>query len=272
VLPDEPTPVETPPDVPIPMQLLPEHPDSEAGSVMALLVDDEPGTEEPRKGWRSRRNLVTIATVAVLAAGGLIGVLAGVMASEAETEPSSPQAGVGPTAGASPFRGKIGLGTWQTAAEFKDVRVWRDWLTLFETNFAKDGVAQWKPIGGRWEHRGDVYRQKDAEARNAFTVVGDASWSDYTLRLKARKTGGAEGFFIPFRWTDEKNYFVWNVGGLGNRHHVVERVRNGGKPARVSQVNGHVETNKWYDLKIELTGPRIRCYLDGKLINDVEVK
>ena len=30
-----------------------------------------------------------------------------------------------------------------------------------------------------------------------------------------------------------------------------------------------MELNRWYDVKVELNGRRIRCYLDGKLIHDV---
>jgi alpha-L-arabinofuranosidase len=37
-----------------------------------------------------------------------------------------------------------------------------------------------------------------------------------------------------------------------------------GKP-----VNGTIELNRWYDIKIELAGNHIRCYLDGKLVHDV---
>ncbi len=33
-------------------------------------------------------------------------------------------------------------------------------------------------------------------------------------------------------------------------------------------VRGQVETGRWYDVKVELAGNRIRCYLDGKLIHD----
>jgi alpha-L-arabinofuranosidase len=32
---------------------------------------------------------------------------------------------------------------------------------------------------------------------------------------------------------------------------------------------GSVETGRWYDVKIEIAGQRIRCWLDGKLIHDV---
>jgi alpha-L-arabinofuranosidase len=35
-------------------------------------------------------------------------------------------------------------------------------------------------------------------------------------------------------------------------------------------VPGNVESNRWYDIKVEVKGSRIRCYLDGKLVHDVE--
>ena len=35
------------------------------------------------------------------------------------------------------------------------------------------------------------------------------------------------------------------------------------------QVPGRIETGRWYDIRIELSGDAIRCYLDGKLIHDV---
>jgi alpha-L-arabinofuranosidase len=36
------------------------------------------------------------------------------------------------------------------------------------------------------------------------------------------------------------------------------------------EASGSVETDRWYDIKIELRGQHIRCYLDGKLIHDIE--
>jgi alpha-L-arabinofuranosidase len=36
-------------------------------------------------------------------------------------------------------------------------------------------------------------------------------------------------------------------------------------------VNGRIETGKWYDIRIELDGNNIKCFLDGKLIHDVQV-
>ncbi len=33
-------------------------------------------------------------------------------------------------------------------------------------------------------------------------------------------------------------------------------------------MRGRIETDRWYDVKVELAGNRIRCYLDGTLIHD----
>ena len=274
LLPWERPPAETPPRV----QVLPEQAENRSGSVLPLQVDDEPDgdgplTEQPGTDTRDKRVPVMILSIVAAAAVVLICLHAGLIGPGAESADETPSAG---SSGApSSFGGKIGLGTWQTAAEFKEVRVSASgqWLTLFESNFKKDGVKKWTRIRGEWELRGKIYRQKDEGGKDCFTVVGDPSWSDYTLTLKARKIGGREGFFIPFRWVDDKNYFMWNVGGLGNTKHVVERIKNGGKPAKVSeQVNGSIKKGQWYDIKIELKGPHITCYLNGKPINTCEVK
>ena len=95
-------------------------------------------------------------------------------------------------------------------------------------------------------------------------LVSGQSWTDSTLTLKARKLGGAEGFLILFRVHDPRAKSWWNIGGWGNDHHAIEM------PAVIGdQVAGRIETNRWYDIRIELQGPKIRCYLDDKLVHDI---
>ena len=94
--------------------------------------------------------------------------------------------------------------------------------------------------------------------------MGDKSWKDYTFSLKARKLGGAEGFLILFRVNNEDEKSWWNLGGWGNTLHGIE------KDEVVTQVPGSIETDRWYDIRIEVKGSAIKCYLDGKLIHDVK--
>jgi alpha-L-arabinofuranosidase len=161
-----------------------------------------------------------------------------------------------PAAPVEQLRGKIGVGTWETRAEFKDIQVTRNGQTLFE------GTNGWTTARGRWEFTGDLLRQTSLET-DARAVAGDESWSDYTLSLKARKLGGNEGFLIMFLTKgDEKSW--WNLGGWGNTEHGIES-----EGITTPHVRGRIETDRWYDIRIEITGPRVRCYLDDQLIHDV---
>jgi len=167
----------------------------------------------------------------------------------------------------APRRGRIGLGTWLTRAEFKDIRVVRDGTVLYEHDFAK-GDTGWHAVSGNWTVVDGAYRQ-NSEAENVQAHSGSADWDDYTYTLKARKLGGAEGFLVMFHVRDENNWTWWNLGGWGNREHGIELCTSGGKSQIGRHVPGGIETGRWYDVKVEVKGQNIRCYLDGKLVYDV---
>ena len=57
-----------------------------------------------------------------------------------------------PVAGGGPVGGAIGLGTWSTEAEFKDIRVTAADKTLLAADFAQ-GSPGWKPFRGQWSTR-----------------------------------------------------------------------------------------------------------------------
>lgn len=167
-----------------------------------------------------------------------------------------------PVVDAGPTSGAIGGGTWVTEAEFKDIRVTQGDQVLFQTDFA-NGTAGWRLHGGQWKAEQGVLRQSQLK-ENVRAIIGDANWSNYTLQLKARKLGGAEGFLILFRVRDDNAKSWWNLGGWGNQKHAVEI---GGIVG--NEVPGQIETGRWYDIRIELNGANIRCYLDGKLLHDI---
>jgi alpha-L-arabinofuranosidase len=162
--------------------------------------------------------------------------------------------------------GQIGVGTWAASAEFKDIRVEHKAELLYASDFTKE-AAGWQPERasrrGRnpWTVENGLYRQ----TRNgrALSYFGDESWSDYTLTLKAKKLEGNEGFLIVFGRRDGEQFW-WNLGGWNNTQHAIERNQTPvGRPVR-----GRIESERWYDIKIELVGNRIRCYLDGELVHD----
>ncbi|BCM93619.1 extracellular exo-alpha-L-arabinofuranosidase [Abditibacteriota bacterium] len=157
--------------------------------------------------------------------------------------------------------GGVGLGTWATQAEFKDIRVEHNGKVLFQSDLTGVNPTKgWRLSGGDWKVKDGVLTQSSAETTpRAF--IGDKSWGgDYTLTLKARKTGGNEGFLISFQSPSDKGKHWWNLGGWGNSQSGLEEA---GDDRRTKDT---IETGRWYDIKIETAGNSIKCYLDGKLI------
>jgi alpha-L-arabinofuranosidase len=174
-----------------------------------------------------------------------------------------------PNALTDAYRGAVGLGTWETQVEFRNLKVVSArGETLLVADFGQ-GAAGWRTVRGAWQATEGVYRQTEL-AQDCRAVAGDPAWTDYTITLQARKLGGAEGFLIMFRVRDDDNWYWWNIGGWGNMRHAVERSIGGSKLLACPQVHGSVETGRWYDIRIEVQGARIRCYLDGQLIHDFE--
>ena len=163
------------------------------------------------------------------------------------------------TIDAPPFAGRVGIGTWKTQAEFKDVVVTKGDQVLFKSDFTEN-LSGWDILGGKWTVVNGAARQT-SDDENVRAFAGDPSWTDYTLSMKARKIGGAEGFFISFGSPDAATANVWNIAGWDNTQHGLE-VPGASEP----YVRGRVESNRWYDIRIELQGANAKCYLDGKLV------
>jgi len=57
----------------------------------------------------------------------------------------------------------------------------------------------------------------------------------------------------------------WNVGGWGNH----QQANQAADSVIGDAVRGSIETGRWYDLKVEVRGRTLRCYLDGALTNEL---
>jgi alpha-L-arabinofuranosidase len=162
-------------------------------------------------------------------------------------------------------KGAIGVGTWGTQAEYKDVKVTRDGATLFQSDFSR-GTQGWNLRGGEWTTHDGALAQGSSD-NDVRATAGDPAWTDYTYELKARKTGGAEGFLILFHVLNEDRYVWWNLGGWSNTRTALEHAENGAKSEFGEAATNTVETGRWYDIKVEVQGREFRGYLDGKLVS-----
>ena len=161
--------------------------------------------------------------------------------------------------------GTIGVGTWNTAAEFKDIKVTApDGKMLFTSDFSQDS-AGWKKLGAgaEWSVQDGALRQT-AEKEFIRAIISDKSWSNYTLTLKARKLAGQEGFLILFHIVEDEDRNWWNIAGWNNTQHGIEFGET------LDGQRGSVETGRWYDIKLEVRGNNLKCSLDGRAIHDIK--
>ena len=187
------------------------------------------------------------------------------MFAENRGDVSLPTAVQSPVAVPGKISGQIGVGTWNTAAEFKDIKVTApDGTVLFESDFT-NGTEGWKLLGkgANWKARDGVLQQT-AEKEFIRALGGDKAWTDYRLTLKARKISGSEGFLILFRINGDEDRTWWNVGGWGNTADGIETGNT------LDSKPGQIETDRWYDLKVEVSGNHVKCYRDGQLMHDLD--
>ena len=68
-----------------------------------------------------------------------------------------------------------------------------------------------------------------------------------------------------FHVTDSDGGLCWNIGGWNNTADAIEAGDN------VDYKSAHIDTGRWYDLKLSVLGKRVQCWIDGELVHDVEI-
>lgn len=160
-------------------------------------------------------------------------------------------------------KGCIGLGTWNNAAEFKDVQVKApNGKVLYKADFSKVD-EKWRRTGqGEWSVHDGILKQ-NAIAQGVTIFMGDTTWTDYTITLKAQKIVGENGFQIYFRNRKNNERIRWDLGGYNNSVHQMEI------GVTSESINATIEPGRWYDVKLEIRGTSVKGYLDGKLVQEV---
>ena len=167
------------------------------------------------------------------------------------------------------LRGGIALSAWNTRAEFKDVRVEKDGQVLFQDDFST-GAERWTQKQDRWDVIRGAFRNANT-VMEAVASAGDSTWTDYSFSLKARKISGDEGFIL-YALCNGGNQCIWNIGGWGNSVDVLMQDRDAARVDLGKRRDFQVATGRWYDIRIAVKGGRVRCFLDGELKHDEQLR
>ncbi len=168
-----------------------------------------------------------------------------------------------------PIKGTIGLGTWVTGAQFSGLQVVASDTTFVGENL---NIADWTTRNGTWALSDTIFRQTNSSASDVTCVLNRLfTTTNVDMTVHATKKSGSEGFLIIFDYKDEQNYAWLNLGGWGNSKHGVEQCKNGVK-STLADKEGKLVNNKMYTIRVRKEGQRVRCYLDGELIIDTQLK
>ncbi len=167
----------------------------------------------------------------------------------------------------SRFNGKIGVGTWATKAVFDDIKVETEEGIIFEQTF-DDEAKGWVVSDGQFNTENGTYIQSSMDQPALSIFQTEVNVYSYSYTLRAKKTEGREGFLIPFAFTGDENLYWLNLGGWNNSRHAIQFHENGPASELVNK-RGSIETNKWYDIKIEVNQTIAYCYLDGELLFEI---
>ena len=176
--------------------------------------------------------------------------------------------------------GAVGVGTWNTSAKFDNVKVVDSdtGAVLAEDDFSSEKMTGWKRVAdGSWKVKGGELENASASTdmglygnTGSSLYFGEETWKNYTYTLTATKTGGEEGFLIPFAVRGVSDNFFWNIGGWGNTVSCLQRVSGGVKsdPLNGTAREINIQQGKAYELKVVVTDTNVKCYVDGELYVD----
>ncbi|WP_340115034.1 alpha-L-arabinofuranosidase C-terminal domain-containing protein [Maribellus mangrovi] len=166
--------------------------------------------------------------------------------------------------GVASYDGKIGVGTWDTRAVFDDITVTSGDKVWLDEDFSS-GSDDWSVIDGTFSSSNGTYVQSSSN-RPALSIASTTiDTTVYTIQLKVMKTGGSEGFLIPFAYKSSGNYYWFNIGGWNNTQHAIE-VARGGSKSQIMTKPGSINNNQWYTIKIKITESLSEFYIDDELI------
>jgi hypothetical protein len=101
-------------------------------------------------------------------------------------------------------------------------------------------------------------------------ITGDPEWSNYTVEVSLKPLSLSESAGVVFRYHTNRHYYLFSLGDGKTarllRHEVLEpRLRVPGWKQLASAPFTY-DTTRYYRLRVENAGPRMRAYLDGKLV------
>src|SRR5215831_8211261 len=148
-----------------------------------------------------------------------------------------------------PNRG-VPLGPWESAITHLDSWIIGDenGLSYLEEQI-DDTARQWSP---------------------PLFITGDPEWGDYAVEAKVKFLSSRQAAGLVFRYHTNRHYYLFSLIGGDTarltRHEVLEPKLRVPGWHELATAPFSYDTKRYYRLKVENEGPKIRAYVDGKLV------
>jgi hypothetical protein len=101
-------------------------------------------------------------------------------------------------------------------------------------------------------------------------ITGDPEWSNYTVEVRTKFLSLREMAGVVFRYHTNRNYYLFSLAD-GNKARIaylepLEKALRVTDWKELASASFRYDNTRYYTLKVENEGPRIRAYIDGKLI------
>lgn len=130
-------------------------------------------------------------------------------------------------------------------------------------DFSDGDTSNWQPVVnhvgalGTWIEKDGVYESNQGGA----SFFGDALWKDYDVQIRVNFPDGASNDAgLLFRVKDEKNWYQLRIKDSHVR--LLEFID--GNWSAVIEKPMTVQGNRWYVLKVEVRGKKVRGLIDGQ--------
>jgi len=143
---------------------------------------------------------------------------------------------------------------------------------LFSDDFSS-GMSKWTMIAGTWQIENEELARPYMEKCCQFIVAGSSDWTDYTAEVKGKfveenRHMPSEALGLAFRVHDDHHLYLLDLKRESNFLGLYKKVGNYSL-IKAAKIDFKIEQNVWYKLRVELKGPDIKCYLNDKLMIEV---
>jgi hypothetical protein len=89
--------------------------------------------------------------------------------------------------------------------------------------------------------------------------------SDYNLSFRGKSEFGTHGFKTVFHYVADATCYHFAIGNYGNSGSDLSCLVDGKWDRKDGMfVAGPIDFGKWYEVRLEIRGSKIRCLVDGK--------